>query len=787
VERRWVIVQLTDELLPANFVVPEAAYGLRDPRAQVTRDEGIGLCNSLRTFPQAARLPPPRPGREIPLLERRIPGEVALMSAEKEQGRGNAVLKAALAYHRRGLRVIPVKPRGKAPALEEWQNQELTEDELLAHFGGPEKNVGIVTGEASGDLAVVDPDCVEAVRLAPRFLLDTGMVHGRAGKPRGGLWYRSPGVASIRAKDTDGTMLLELRANGCQSVVPPSVHPSGEPYSWAARGEPAFLEAGDLENAFRECATAVLVCRHLPPAKDERTGEGGGRHDFALPLVGYLMRRLDPEGVGRIVHAAWDAAGGADDEAHRDLDTMIGDAEDRLSNGQAVTGGPSLDELVPGLPKAVAKVWGWKADRKVTVSGDEPTQDELADRWLAKHPGERAHGQGEWKRYEGGIWLPVPEAVVKKGVKAVLVAAKPEGTKPTSALLSSVVELARVEVVVPDEEWDADPDILVCANGALHVPTRSLREHAPEDHATSSVPYDYDPDAAAPTWGRFLGDFVGAETARFLQEFSGYCLTTDVSHELALWLYGPPGGGRSTFIAGMEAMLGEKVGTLGLRGIERSQFALANVPGKTLLTATEQPAGFVRSSDVLNALISGDRMEVEKKYKDAYRVYPRAKLLWAMNDLPRLQSANDGLFRRVKVVRIESVPEGQRDPEVKEKIKEEGAGILNWALDGLARLRGRGGFRVPDSVKNATGHWQTTNDTAALFVGEECERDPGERTRANLLYSRYRSWCEENGHRPKAHTNIAEDWERLGFERLKSGGRTYWLGVRVRDPVVMTP
>ena len=46
-EGRWVIVQLTDELLPANFVVPEAADGLQDPRAQVTRDEGIGLCNSL--------------------------------------------------------------------------------------------------------------------------------------------------------------------------------------------------------------------------------------------------------------------------------------------------------------------------------------------------------------------------------------------------------------------------------------------------------------------------------------------------------------------------------------------------------------------------------------------------------------------------------------------------------------------------------------------------------------------------------------------------------------------
>lgn len=46
-EGRWVIVQLDGQLRPANFVVPEAADGPRDPRAQVTRDEGIELCNSL--------------------------------------------------------------------------------------------------------------------------------------------------------------------------------------------------------------------------------------------------------------------------------------------------------------------------------------------------------------------------------------------------------------------------------------------------------------------------------------------------------------------------------------------------------------------------------------------------------------------------------------------------------------------------------------------------------------------------------------------------------------------
>jgi hypothetical protein len=45
-------------------------------------------------------------------------------------------------------------------------------------------------------------------------------------------------------------------------------------------------------------------------------------------------------------------------------------------------------------------------------------------------------------------------------------------------------------------------------------------------------------------------------------------------------------GQRSTFIVGLEAMLGERTGTLGLGEVERSRFALADVPGKTLLTAT---------------------------------------------------------------------------------------------------------------------------------------------------------------------------------------------------------
>ncbi|MDQ4002923.1 MAG: phage/plasmid primase, P4 family [Actinomycetota bacterium] len=227
-------------------------------------------------------------------------------------------------------------------------------------------------------------------------------------------------------------------------------------------------------------------------------------------------------------------------------------------------------------------------------------------------------------------------------------------------------------------------------------------------------------------------------------------------------------------------MLGEKAGTLGLRKLERSQFALSKVPGKTLLTATEQPAGFVSATDVLNALISGDKMEVEKKFKNPFEIYPKAKLLWAMNDLPRVQSANDGLFRRVKLLKLAPIPAEERDPQIKETIKEEGAGILNWALEGLKRLRERGHFEIPEAIQDAVAHWREVNDTAAMFVEDVCETGPDEREQASELYSSYKYWCEDNGYRPKNHTNIAEDWDRLGFRRVKSRGKYYWVGVRPR-------
>ncbi len=416
--------------------------------------------------------------------------------------------------------------------------------------------------------------------------------------------------------------------------------------------------------------------------------------------------------------------------------------------------------------------------KETTGKPSPPTHDELRERWIEGNP-HHAHGLGEWRRYEDGIWPTVSETSVKAEISDVIESAKPEGIKPTASILASVTELTRIKVFVPDDRWDADDDVLVCKNGALRISTGELVKHQPKHYATSAVPYEYNPDARPVVWGYFLQNTVPF-AANFLQEFAGYALTTEMSHELAVWLFGPPGSGKSTCIAGLTAMLGHRSGILGLADLERSRFTLADLPGKTLVVASEQPSSYLASTNTLNAIISGEPIQVERKYRDPFTVTPRAKVCWAMNELPRVADANSGLFRRVKVVGFPALAEDERDPKIKHAIEQEGAGILNWALEGLRRLKERGHFEIPAGVEDATKQFRENNDVPALFIEDRCIQGAEFKVQASQLYTEYKEWCLENGHRPMSSTRLADDWARLGFEKTASNGRRFYRGLALR-------
>lgn len=417
-----------------------------------------------------------------------------------------------------------------------------------------------------------------------------------------------------------------------------------------------------------------------------------------------------------------------------------------------------------------------------------PNDADLAERYLAYHRLDTAYGQDEWKRYKKtGLWKSIPEEIISREIfDTVIDKARIEGVKPNSRMITSVKEIVRLKLFLENDYWKIHPEYLPCANGVLHIPTRTLFPHTPDLHATSGLEYNYDPDAKAPAFMKALQPIK--EAADFLQEFAGYSLTPDVKHEIAVWLKGPKGSGKSTVVVGLQAMLGHRAGLLGLADIERSRFALSRLPDYTLVVSTEQPEAFIRASYVLNSIISGEEITVEQKFKDAINIKPTAKILWAMNQLPRVSDPDDGIMRRVKVILFPELPEAERDPELKETVKTEGAGILNWALDGFDRLRARGKFSPPVSVINATKDFQEKNDIPAIFLQDvNAVYGPTYKIQASDLYAKYKDWCISNGHKPMNSTRVSQEWVRLGMERKRINGTTYYHGLDIPAPGFSAP
>lgn len=235
-------------------------------------------------------------------------------------------------YLSEGWSVIPIPKGSKAPEIKDWVNRTFAVEDF-----GPDSNVGVRLGEPSGHLVDIDLDCPEAV-IAAKFLLPpTERKHGRPGTGDSHYWYIAEGVKSEKWLDSEGKVLVEIRSTGGQTVVPPSVHPSGEVLYWASERAPGNGTPPVMSAAGRHTATAAIVGRVWP-------GQGG-RHAAAGYLAGFLAARdLDLGTICNIVKAVCTIA--RDLTELEDRVRIASDTVKTFLDGGKTTGGPSLVDSI---------------------------------------------------------------------------------------------------------------------------------------------------------------------------------------------------------------------------------------------------------------------------------------------------------------------------------------------------------------------------------------------------------------------------------------------------------
>lgn len=316
----------------------------------------------------------------------------------------------------------------------------------------------------------------------------------------------------------------------------------------------------------------------------------------------------------------------------------------------------------------------------------------VRDKFCQLYPA-TAYASGTWLKFNGCIWESLPDFQVSQQAQAIIDKDKTLKLRATSYELKSIIELIKVKCSIPDKALDNEPNLITFADCTIEINTRARRDHNPKDYLTSHLPFAYDPQVRSDVWEYFLDKVIPGDCRDFLQEFAGYCLTTDMSHELSVWLYGPQGCGKSTFIEGIQSAMGQRVTFFNIHNLE-DRFGLSHLQGKTLAISTETPST-IRQVQLLNHLISGEGLKVQRKYQDPYDLFNHAKFLWAMNRLPKAEDYQ-GLDRRAVIIQMPPLLD-VKDENVKRQIKLAGQAIINWMLDGYDRLQARGRFEVPSN------------------------------------------------------------------------------------------
>jgi putative DNA primase/helicase len=347
-------------------------------------------------------------------------------------------------------------------------------------------------------------------------------------------------------------------------------------------------------------------------------------------------------------------------------------------------------------------------------------------------------------------------------------------------------------------QLDADRMKINVNNGTLSVRRRDEGDyvrfgaHDPADLITKIVPVDYDPEAAAPEFEKFLNRVQPKPEMRlFLQQWFGLSLTGDTSAHKLVFLYGKGRNGKSVLVNAVSHVAGDYAQSVPIetfldqgktRGGGQATPDLAKLPGVRLLR-TSEPEKNARLAEALIKLVTGgEPMDARHLQGDFFTFFPEFKLTIQGNYKPVLSGTDEGIKSRLLLVPFDvTIPKAERDVKLADKLRAEASGILNWMLDGLRSWLDNG-LTEPEEVTTATAKYFATADVLGRFLETCTMREPGHRVQSSVLHQVYEAWCKSAGETPWKNRGFSLAMDERGYER-KQSDVVWWLDIKLTRTV----
>ena len=324
------------------------------------------------------------------------------------------------------------------------------------------------------------------------------------------------------------------------------------------------------------------------------------------------------------------------------------------------------------------------------------------------------------------------------------------------------------------------------------IPPKAVRAPSPDLFVTYGLDYEFDPDAQCPKFLKYLSEVQPSEENReCLQMLAGLALVPDCSVNVAFFLYGEAGTGKSVFVNVLAHLVGtDNCCSVPLASLA-ARFGKAPLTEKLLNIVGDLPtmpeSGKTNGVEgFFKQITAGEEIPVERKGVDAYKAPVIARMVFATNSMPYFADRSRGVWDRVRLIpfnqRIRGT-EGQ-NPNLAVELRDELPGLLNWALVGLAKLRKLTQFpECPEGAALKDEH-RNACDHELEFLTERVEAADEGSVSSQWLYEQYRVWVRENGYHPVGAGNFKNAVKRVfpkSYEKRERVGThqiTFFCNIR---------
>ncbi len=388
------------------------------------------------------------------------------------------------------------------------------------------------------------------------------------------------------------------------------------------------------------------------------------------------------------------------------------------------------------------------------------------------------------------------EAITRLEAKKKELEKRPKALR-THSRSQNVLKIASGLSGLSGNEWDSNPMLLGVPNGVLELETGNVRRGKLSDYIRKVTNAQFDSNAKATRWNQFLLEIFDGDKSivDFIQRLFGYSITGLTSDHVMPVFYGRGRNGKDTLVETIGYVLGDyaKSGTTNLlieHGTSSSQANphIFDLMGKRLVWVTETSSDSQLNVNQVKYLTGAGRIVARPLYGNPVEFDSTHHIVLFTNHKPRVPSESEdyAIWKRLILIPLtlsfvdnpQHENERPRDPNLKQQLRNEASGILNWLIEGCLQWQ-QEGLNPPDVITKATKQYAKSEDFIGLFLDECCILHPDAETGATDLLYQFNQWANSQGY-PTLNARKLSDRLITNFEKKRTSKGMVYIGLGLR-------